>query len=241
VSRPEAAPAMVVVPSQDARATPVRVAFVQAEERPAVVVEDEPTMMTFPHLLVRELVAFLSLSLVLVLVSLFFDAPLEEIADANRTPNPAKAPWYFLGLQEFLHYYPPIVSGVIMPGLLVVALAGIPYFDVNVERAPMWRTSPGPRLAALWGVVLALTAVLATTGAHPVWPLIGPLWAVALVMTVGGLSKRAGGLTAWLHTRSVPFWVFTWFVLSAVVLTVIGVFFRGPGWAFTLPWRDGIY
>src|SRR6516225_5525589 len=120
----------------NARQVPVRLLFVQGDERPAVDASDEDQVMTFPHLVLREAIAFLGLSLVLVTLSLVADAPLEELADPTRTPNPAKAPWYFLGLQELLHYYPPVISGVLLPGLLIVALAVIPYARINLERAP---------------------------------------------------------------------------------------------------------
>ena len=60
-------------------------------------------------------------------------------------------------------------------------------------------------------------------------------------MTLTALVHRDQGMLGWLGTRSLAFWVFSWFVLAAVVLTAIGVAFRGPGWEFTLPWRDGIY
>jgi hypothetical protein len=235
-------PDFTVVRDSDARETPVRLLFTQGEERPPVDVSDEPMVMTFPHLLVRELIAFLVLSLLLVLLALLFDAPLEEIANPDKTPNPAKAPWYFLGLQELLHYYPPIVSGVLLPGLLIVALAIIPYFTINLERPPMWRDGRRRELIGLWLAVAGLTVVFATTGSHPVWPIIGPLWLVALLMSWGAFvhaGKSAAG--RWLASRSVPFWIFSWFLLSAVTLTLIGVFFRGPGWSFTLPWREGIY
>ena len=69
----------------------------------------------------------------LVLFSLLFSAPLEGIADPTHTPNPAKAPWYFLGLQELLHYFPPVVAGVLVPSLLIIALIVIPYFNINIE------------------------------------------------------------------------------------------------------------
>jgi hypothetical protein len=235
------APEFVPEKGSDARAAPVRLLFVQGEERPAVDASDEEMVMTFPHLLVRELIAFLALSVGLVLVALFFDAPLEEIANPEKTPNPAKAPWYFLGLQELLHYYPPVVSGVALPGLFVFALAIVPYFKVNVERPPLWKAGVKRKLAALWGTVAALTLVLAFTGAHPVWPLIIPLWFVALAMSSGAFVEVRGRFTRWLHTRSVPYWLFLWFLLSATALTVIGIFFRGPGWSFVLPWRDGVF
>ena len=92
------------------------------------------------------------LLLVLVVVhvaALLFDAPLEEIADATRTPNPAKAPWYFLGLQELVHYS-ALVGGVLVPGLVVIALLLAPYLDPQprgggVSLSPERRWARGSR------------------------------------------------------------------------------------------------
>jgi menaquinol-cytochrome c reductase cytochrome b/c subunit len=227
--------------SNDARAVPVRVVVVQGDQRPAVDASDEPMVMTMPHLVVRELIAFLALSLFLVVLSLVANAPLEEIADPSRTPNPAKAPWYFLGLQELLHYYPPLVSGVLLPGLLIVALVVIPYMRINLERAPLRRGKGATALVRVWGVVGALSIASYFTGATPVWPFIGTLVAVGSGMSVALTSRAEHPALAWLRARSLAFWIFSWFLLTATTLTIIGVFFRGPGWSLTIPWRDGVY
>jgi hypothetical protein len=229
------------VAGTDPRQVPLRVVVVQGDERPAVDATEEPMVMTMPNLVVRELIAFLALSLFLVVLALVANAPLEEIADPSRTPNPAKAPWYFLGLQELLHYYPPLVSGVLLPGLLIVALVVIPYFRINLEPVPLGRARGGWALARVWIVVGALSIVSYFTGAAPVWPFIGTLVAVGGGITVGLVSKSERDAVVWLRARSLAFWIFTWFLLTATTLTIIGVFFRGPGWAFTLPWRDGVY
>lgn len=195
--------------------------------------EREEMVMTWPHLLLRELVAFLALTLALVLISLLLMAPLEAIANPLLTPNPAKAPWYFLGLQELLHYYSPLVSGVLLPGAMIAALAAVPYFEMNLRRAPLWQSARKTWVAAALGV---LSLVLFASGAHPVWPMLAPLW------LVGGLALGAARAPAsWLGARSLAFWVFTWFVVVSITLTVVGVYFRGPNWAFTLPWRDGVF
>lgn len=225
----------------DARRDPVRVVVVQGDERPAVDATDEPMVMTMPHLVVRELIAFLALSLFLVLLALVANAPLEEIADPSRTPNPAKAPWYFLGLQELLHYYPPLVSGVLLPGLLIVALVVVPYMRINLERAPLARGRDRAALARTWIVVGVLSVISYFTGAAPVWPFIGTLVATGICISIPLVSSSAHPAVLWLRVRSLAFWIFSWFLLTATVLTIIGVFFRGPGWAFTLPWRDGVY
>ena len=122
----------------DSRKTPVRVAFVTRRKSPHVKVQDDDYVMTFPEALFRGAVAVEILALLLVLFSLFWNAPLEGLADPLETPNPAKAPWYFLGLQELLHYFPPVVAGVLIPTLVLMALIVIPYFKINVEAEVLW-------------------------------------------------------------------------------------------------------
>jgi hypothetical protein len=225
----------------DAREIPVRVALVQDEERFTVEAHDEPKAMTVPHLLVREGVAMLALTFGLALLSLVFDAPLEEIANPDQTPNPSKAPWYFLGLQELLHYYPPFVAGVLLPTLVILSLVVIPYFDVNLRRRAFW-TEPRPaRAVGVLGVTAALSLFFAYTAKHPVWPIIVPTILIGGLIALPGLLGARTATLRWLAARSFPFYVFSWFLVTAVVLTVIGTLFRGPGWSFTLPWRDGIY
>jgi menaquinol-cytochrome c reductase cytochrome b/c subunit len=234
-------PRYILEVGDNARQTPVRLVVVQGDRRPPVDATDEPMVMTMPHLLLREGIALVGISLALAVLAIFIDAPLEEIANPQKTPNPSKAPWYFLGLQELLHYYPPIFSGVLLPGLVILALIVIPYFNINLKREALWREGAGRKLLYLWLSVGVLSAVFLFTGAHPVWPIVIPLWVVAALMTWPAVRPRAGGLSGWLGDRSLSFWIFVWFLLVSTALTVIGVLFRGPGWEFTLPWRDGIY
>jgi menaquinol-cytochrome c reductase cytochrome b/c subunit len=90
----------------------------------------------WPHLLAIEFVALLAMSAFLFILSAFMDAPLLEFANFNEQPNPSKAPWYFLGLQELLAYFDPQVAGVIIPGFGLAALAFIPYIDKNPSVRP---------------------------------------------------------------------------------------------------------
>ena len=96
--------------------------------------EQEKLVMTFPNLIIREVICFLLVVIVLSVLALLFNSPLEELADPQHTPNPAKAPWYFVGLQELLHSFPPVVAGVLIPLLVVIALVIIPYFNINIKR-----------------------------------------------------------------------------------------------------------
>src|SRR2546430_10309529 len=95
----------------------------------------EDSVFVWPHLLVREFFASTIVMVMVTLLSLQINAPLRDPANPNLTPNPAKAPWYFLGLQELLHYFPPTTGGVLVPGFVLVGLAVLPYIDRNPSRA----------------------------------------------------------------------------------------------------------
>lgn len=95
----------------------------------------EDSVFVWPHLLVREFFASTIVMVMVTLLALVVNAPLRQPANPNLTPNPAKAPWYFLGLQELLHYFFPTTAGVLIPGLVLVGLALIPYVDHNPSRA----------------------------------------------------------------------------------------------------------
>ena len=149
-------------------------------DRPSqAVVESDPDddVMSWPHLLYRELLVALAVLVALHVVSLLFNAPLEEIADPTRTPNPAKAPWYFLGLQELVHYS-AFVGGVLVPTLLVLVLVALPYVDATPRGIGVWFA----RERRWANLIFAVLAVL------------------------------------------------------AVLLTLIGTFFRGPNWGWVWPW-----
>src|SRR5438445_3766527 len=133
----------------------------------------------FPHLLIEEFVALLVVSVLVVAFSTFVNAPLRELANPNLTPNPSKAPWYFLGLQELLRYFHPMIAGVIIPTLILVGLAAVPYVDRNPS------TKPGHRK-------LAIT-------------------------------------------------LFTMLFMFGATLTIIGSFFRGPGFNWVWPWSQGLF
>jgi hypothetical protein len=230
--------------SADAKRTPKRVAFIK--DRTAARVkklegispgEAEDVVMTFPNLVVREVIAFEIMVIVLAVISLLFDAPLEWIANPEHTPNPAKAPWYFLGLQELLHYFPPVVGGVILPALAIIALIVIPYFKINVKHEGLWKEHPERTLAVLATSVGIVSLILLI---FKVYAMLIPTLAVTVCMLVPYFSKKEKGVIGWFGTRPLSWWVMTWFVLTAVVLTTIGTLFRGPEWKWTWPWM-GIY
>jgi menaquinol-cytochrome c reductase cytochrome b/c subunit len=96
----------------------------------------EDKVNVWPHLLLREAVAAFAVFAFVTVFSVVVNAPLRELANSNLTPNPSKAPWYFLGLQELLRYFHPMVAGVTIPGIALLALAATPYFDKNPSMRP---------------------------------------------------------------------------------------------------------
>jgi menaquinol-cytochrome c reductase cytochrome b/c subunit len=230
-------PELHAVESTDPLAVPRRVALVRPDTRPAVRRNDEKYVMTFPHLIVREVILFQVVVIALSLAAIVFDAPLEGIANPIETPNPAKAPWYFLGLQELLHYFPPIVAGVLLPGLVVLSLAVIPYARINLTAGPLWATGSKRTALALAAVTGALFVLF---GAFGCWPIVIPTLLTAAAMFEARGGERRGRLRRALARVTLPEWIMTWFVVVATLLTVIGTFFRGPGWAFVWPWSGAI-
>jgi len=230
--------------STDAKKTPKRVSFIKGRTAARVkklegvsLREDEDVVMTFPNLVAKELIAFEVMVIVLSVISLVFDAPLEWIANPEHTPNPAKAPWYFLGLQELLHYFPPVVGGVILPALAVVALIVIPYFSINIKREGLWQEHPKPTFVVIVVFVGVVSLILLM---FKVYAMLIPTIIVTAFMLMPHFSKRQEGFVGWLGSRPLSWWIMTWFVIIAVVLTAIGTLFRGPEWTWTWPW-DGIY
>ena len=218
----------------DARKDPVRVVFVTKKTSAKVQGEVGPQRMAYPHLLLRESIAFEVLVIALVVIALVWDAPLEQLANPLLTPNPAKAPWYFLGLQELLHYYPPVVAGIIIPTLVILALVVIPYFNVNIEGEPLWAANRRRRFRIVVAVLVALLAFLVLSGA---WTVLVPTAAVGALVVYSYFATPGERPADYLQARPVSWWVMTWFITVAIVLTVVGTLFRGPGWSWVWPWR----
>ena len=104
----------------------------QAEERSRAIIVDDK-IYTWPHLVRGEFLVMLFVLVAMTLWSLLVDAPLEEPANPARTPNPSKAPWYFLGLQEMLVYFDPWYAGVVLPTFIIIGLMVIPFIDINTK------------------------------------------------------------------------------------------------------------
>jgi quinol-cytochrome oxidoreductase complex cytochrome b subunit len=205
-----------------------------------LVVEGNPALAgrTLPYweLLFRETIAIEVLMVALVWIALRWNAPLEQLADPTHTPAVAKAPWYFTGLQELLHYFPPFVAGIILPGLIVAALVIIPFFNVNIRDENLWHRNKSTRLSILGAVVAALSVLLISFHA---WDTLVPVWIIAGLMLLASQTSHAEkeGFRRWLSLKSLSFWIMTWFLMEAATLTAVGTFFRGPAWTWVWPWN----
>jgi len=101
--------------------------------------DEQDLVMVSPHLLVRHAVVALVVILLVLVVSVLFDAPLREVANPFETPNPEKAPWYFAALQELLSHFHPMIAGVLIPTAIIGGLIALPYIDRSAAVEPRFR------------------------------------------------------------------------------------------------------
>ena len=220
----------------NAKKEPRRVVFITRRTSAQVRVTDEEVVQTFPEALFRVAIAIEVLAIALVWIALRFNAPLEGLADPSHTPNPAKAPWYFLGLQELLHYFPPVVAGVLAPTLVVIALIVIPYFNINVEAEGVFVKDRSRRLAIFYAVAVGVSVFLLLFDVYVA--LVPTLVIIALMLVAAYSSANSRSrVRRYLASKPLSFWIMTWFLFELLTLTTIGTFFRGPGWSWVWPWR----
>ncbi len=140
--------------------------------------ENREKVWVWPNLVYTELMCIIGCTVFLVVWAIIFKAPLEEPANPTWAPNPAKAPWYFLGLQEMLVYFDPWMAGVVLPGIIVVGLIAIPYIDTNPKGNGYFTIKERP--IAMWGFLygwLVLWIYLIVVGTFlrgPNWTFYGP-------------------------------------------------------------------
>ncbi len=123
------------------------------------IIDRDDTVMVWPHLLVRHGVVAMGTLLTVMIISLFFDAPLREIANPQVTPNPEKAPWYFAALQELLAIFHPLVAGVLVPGTIIIGLVALPYIDRSRFIKPKHRKVAVATFTAFLVIWIILTLI----------------------------------------------------------------------------------
>ena len=216
---------------------------------PTTMVEKGPdhTVFSFPVLILLELLLGLGLGVVLLFMSLLRNAPLEDFANPNVTTDPAKAPWYFMGLQEMLEHGHPTLMAVILPTLMVLFVLAIPYIDNSRVGAGRWFTSErGKRFTkytALYALIVMPVFILVDSafpprellrGVAPDW--LGQFLIPSLIMGLIVLLPLVVLNKQKPSAREVVLVLFTMLFVSAILFTVTGFFFRGPGFELYLPW-----
>ena len=208
----------------------------------------EDTVLSFPVLLLWEIILLLGVTFVTFLFSLVKQAPLEEIANPMVTTDPAKAPWYFVGLQELLEHMHPTVAGVIIPGILVLFLIVLPYLDPSRNNPGRWFTTDYGKRIVIWTALYTLVVMPGyialdnifklrelLRGSAPQWVAQGllPALIIGLFLAVPVLVL----VRTKANWREILIALFTMVLISALVFTVSGFLFRGPGFKLYWPWE----
>jgi len=226
----------------DAPAKTYQLAAIVRGRTPAVGRGPERTLPAMPHLFYAELGVFMLTVLVCLALSLVSDAPLKELANPAVPENPAKAPWYFLGLQELVAYS-AFMGGMGIPGIVIVGLLLIPYLDRETDGTGEWFGGPGGLGLVLRSAVFGLAAVLAVEAfaIHFGWlrewfPNVPQIVITAInpgtVLTVIYAAYSVWCVRRYNSTRAGALGLFTCFLAGFVVLTIVGTHFRGPNWDF---------
>jgi hypothetical protein len=208
----------------------------------------ENTVFAYPVVLLLEIILLLGVTLVIFLFSLVKQAPLDDIANPMVTTDPAKAPWYFVGLQELLEHMHPTVAGVLIPTILVVFLLALPYFDRSRADVGVWfASSRGKRITILSALytLMVMPAYIALDNAFTVRELLResvPLWVAQGLVPAGILFVLVllPTLVLWrikANRREFMLSLFTIMLAAAVVFTISGFLFRGPGFKLYWPWE----
>lgn len=202
----------------------------------------ENTVPSMPHLFYGELAVLMLTILVCLVLALTSDAPLKELANPNVPENPAKAPWYFLGLQELVAYS-AFMGGIGIPMLVLVGLGLIPFLDREESGTGVWFGGPGgwPLVRRSIVVGLSMTLLVEALAIRFGWlrewfPDI-PQLVITFVNPGTVLAAMFAVYSVWAvkkfnSTRAGALALFTCFLCGFIVLTVIGTHFRGPNWGF---------
>lgn len=209
----------------------------------------EETTTTYADLVRPEFTFALVMLAAILIFSMLVSAPLEPLANPDVSPNPAKAPWYFMGIQELLLHYHPLIGTIVIPALALMALFALPYLRSDMDSVGIYFRSRRGRWLALFsaatGILLTIGYVLLDEfyldlpGLLPSLPTIISNGLVPLALLLLGLigyyefNRRAFKATICESILS----LFVLVLFGFIALTVIGVLFRGPGMALMWPWQ----
>jgi quinol-cytochrome oxidoreductase complex cytochrome b subunit len=205
------------------------------------------TVDTIPNLILREVVVATVLVAALLIFAMIFDAPLAEKANPGLSPNPTKAPWYFMGFQELLIHCHPLFALLIIPALLLTALVGLPYINDPEGPSGVWFASLKGRRMAVAAVIFAsiVTPALIFTDAHiidsglklnrvPAVVSGGLIPFTVMVVAMTGfyliIKKRFNA-----DSQEIVQTMFVLILTAFIILTITGIWFRGPGMKLIWP------
>lgn len=204
---------------------------------------------TIPHLVQRELIWALFWIGILIVWAFLLPAPLEGIANPEISPNPAKAPWYFLGIQELLLHFHPLIGGILIPSIALLGLFLLPFIDITVESVGVYLRSRRGRslslIAAGMSVLITPTWLLMDEyGLHwnawlPGLPSLITDGVIPLALVLLGLFLLDEFVRKAFHSSLEEriLFLFIFLFIALIILTLTGIFFRGPGMELYFPWQ----
>ncbi len=202
----------------------------------------ENTVPSMPHLFYAELAVLMLTVLICLALAFVSDAPLKELANPLVPENPAKAPWYFLGLQEIVSFS-AFTGGIGIPMLCIIGLGLIPFLDRETAGTGEWFGGPGGWELVKWSIAFGFTSSILVEafairfGWIREWFPSVPQLVITLINPGTVLTMIFAAYSVWLvkrynSTRAGALGLFTCFLCGFIVLTVIGTYFRGPNWDF---------
>jgi hypothetical protein len=209
---------------------------------PAIDRGPEQTVPSMPHLFYAELGVLMLTLFICTALALVSDAPLKELANPQVPENPAKAPWYFLGLQELVAFS-AFMGGIGIPTIVLVGLGLIPYLDREEAGTGEWFGGPGGwrlvqrSIAVGFSSALIVETIVIRYGWLREWFPDIPQLVITAINPGTVLTAIYAAYSLWLvrryeSTRAGALGLFTCFLCGFVVLTVVGTYFRGPNWHF---------
>ena len=203
---------------------------------------------TIPYLVRPELMFAIASLALIIFWAMLVPAPLEGIANPLVSPNPAKAPWYFMGLQELLLHFHPVVGAIVLPGMALTALILLPFYDLELKSVGVYFRSLRGRYLALFAVGLSILItptwvlldeyMLHWTEWLPGWPTWISNGFIPLTLLLLGIfildRIMLNGISATKEERILV--IFNYLFTALIILTIIGIFFRGPGMELYWPW-----
>jgi menaquinol-cytochrome c reductase cytochrome b/c subunit len=224
--------------------------LVELVKAPTTMVDKGPdgTILSFPVVALIELVLALGVVAILFAMSIGVNAPLEEIANPNTTTDPAKAPWYLMGLQEMLEHGHPTLMAILMPTLMILFIIAIPYIDNNRTGAGRWFTNVRGKKVTLYTAIYTLVMMPLYIFLDSTFPMrellrgqlpdfVLQMVFPAIIMGVIVLLPLAALFRTKPTPREIMLVLFTVLFVGAIVFTLTGFLFRGPGFELFCPWN----